>query len=39
VLIVCGSAGTSKKIASEPIAKHLKHGQLTVTSSGEDLPS
>ena len=40
VLVVRGKAGTIKKIADELIAaKGVKHGKLTVTSSGEDLPS
>jgi len=40
VLAVRGRAGTIKKIADELIAaKGVKHGKLTVTSSGKDLPS
>ena len=40
VLAVRGKAGTIKKIADELIAaKGVKHGKLTVTSSGKDLPS
>ncbi len=40
VLVVRGKAGTIKKIADELIAaKGVKHGRLTVTSSGKDLPS
>lgn len=40
VLVVRGKAGTIKKIADELIAaKGVKHGKLTVTSSGGDLPS
>jgi len=40
VLAVRGRAGTIKKIADELIAaKGVKHGRLTVTSSGKDLPS
>ena len=40
VLVVRGQAGTIKKIADELIAaKGVKHGKLTVTSSGKDLPS
>jgi len=40
VLVVRGKAGTIKKIADELIAaKGVKHGKLTVTSSGKDLPS
>ena len=40
VLVVRGQASTIKKIADELIsAKGVKHGKLTVTSSGKDLPS
>jgi len=40
VLVVRGKAGIIKKIADELIAaKGVKHGKLTVTSSGKDLPS
>jgi len=40
VLAVRGKAPTVKKIADELIAaKGVKHGKLTVTSSGKDLPS
>jgi CopG family nickel-responsive transcriptional regulator len=40
VLAVRGQAGTIKKIADELIAaKGVKHGKLTVTTSGKDLPS
>ena len=40
VLVVRGKAGTIKKIADELIAaKGVKHGKLTVTTSGKDLPS
>jgi CopG family nickel-responsive transcriptional regulator len=40
VLVVRGKAATIKKIADELIAaKGVKHGKLTVTSSGKDLPS
>mgnify|MGYP000100214135 CR=1 FL=1 len=40
VLVVRGRAATIKKIADELIAaKGVKHGKLTVTSSGKDLPS
>lgn len=40
VLVVRGKAGTVKKIADELIAsKGVKHGKLTVTSSGSDLPT
>jgi CopG family nickel-responsive transcriptional regulator len=40
VLIVKGKAALIKKIADELIAaKGVKHGKLTVTSSGKDLPS
>ena len=40
VLVVRGQAATIKKIADELIAaKGVKHGKLTVTSSGKDLPS
>lgn len=39
VLVVRGPAGGLKKIADEPIAvKGVKHGKLTVTTSGQDLP-
>jgi CopG family nickel-responsive transcriptional regulator len=39
VLVVRGQASTVKKIADELIAsKGVKHGKLTVTSSGKDLP-
>jgi CopG family nickel-responsive transcriptional regulator len=40
VLAVRGRAETIKRIADELIAaKGVKHGKLTVTSSGKDLPS
>ena len=40
VLAVRGQARTIKKIADELIAaKGVKHGKLTVTTSGKDLPS
>jgi CopG family transcriptional regulator, nickel-responsive regulator len=40
VLAVRGKAAVIKKIADELIAaKGVKHGKLTVTSTGEDLPS
>jgi CopG family nickel-responsive transcriptional regulator len=40
VLIVKGKAALIKKIADELIAaKGVKHGQLTVTTTGKDLPS
>lgn len=40
VLAVRGKAGLVKRIADELIAaKGVKHGKLTVTSSGKDLPS
>jgi len=40
VLAVRGKAGTIKKIADELIAaKGVKHGKLTVTTSGKDLPT
>jgi CopG family transcriptional regulator, nickel-responsive regulator len=40
VLVVRGKAGMVKKIADELIAaKGVKHGKLTVTSSGTDLPA
>jgi len=40
VLVVRGKAVTIKRIADELIAsKGVKHGKLTVTSSGKDLPS
>lgn len=40
VLIVKGKAGVVKKIADELIAaKGVKHGKLTVTTTGKDLPS
>ena len=40
VLVVRGKAATIKKIADELIAaKGVKHGKLTVTSSGKDLPA
>ena len=40
VLAVRGQAGTIKQIADELIAaKGVKHGKLTVTTSGKDLPS
>ena len=40
VLAVRGKAGAIKKIADELIAaKGVKHGKLTVTTSGKDLPS
>lgn len=40
VLIVKGKAALVKKIADELIAaKGLKHGKLTVTTTGKDLPS
>ncbi len=40
VLVVRGKAGVIKRIADELIAaKGVKHGRLTVTSSGKDLPT
>ena len=40
VLAVRGKAGTIKKIADELIAaKGVKHGKLTITSTGKDLPA
>ncbi len=40
VLIVRGPAGVIKRIADELIAaKGVKHGKLTVTTTGKDLPS
>ena len=40
VLAVRGKAGTIKKIADElTAAKGVKHGKLTVTTRGKDLPS
>ena len=40
VLIVKGQAGLVKKIADELIAaKGVKHGKLTVTTTGKNLPS
>jgi len=40
VLVVRGKAGVIKRIADELIAaKGVKHGKLTVTSSGRDLPA
>lgn len=40
VLVVRGKAGLIKRIADELIAaKGVKHGKLTVTSCGKDLPS
>jgi CopG family transcriptional regulator, nickel-responsive regulator len=40
MIVVRGKAGTIKKIAEELIAaKGVKHGKVTVTSSGKDLPS
>jgi CopG family nickel-responsive transcriptional regulator len=40
VLVVRGKAGLIKKIADELIAaKGVKHGKLTVTTTGKDLPS
>jgi CopG family nickel-responsive transcriptional regulator len=40
VLVVRGKAGVIKRIADELIAaKGVKHGRLTVTSSGKDLPA
>ena len=40
VLVVRGKASTVKRIADELIAaKGVKHGKLTVTSSGKDLPT
>jgi CopG family nickel-responsive transcriptional regulator len=40
VLVVRGKAGVVKRIADELIAaKGVKHGKLTVTSSGRDLPA
>jgi CopG family nickel-responsive transcriptional regulator len=39
VLVVRGQAGVVKKIADELIAaKGVKHGKLTVTTTGKDLP-
>jgi CopG family nickel-responsive transcriptional regulator len=40
VLIVRGKAGIIRKIADELIAaKGVKHGKLTVTTTGKDLPT
>jgi len=40
VLVVRGQAGVIKRIADELIAaKGVKHGKLTVTTSGQDLPT
>jgi CopG family nickel-responsive transcriptional regulator len=40
VLVVRGQGGPIKKIADELLsAKGVKHGKLTVTSTGKDLPS
>ena len=40
VLAVRGPAGAIKKLANEMIAaKGVKHGKLTITTSGKDLPS
>lgn len=40
VLVVRGKAGLIKRIADELIAaKGVKHGKLTVTTSGKDLPT
>ena len=40
VLVVRGSAGVVRKIADELIAaKGVKHGKLTVTTTGKDLPT
>lgn len=40
VLVVRGKAGLIKKIADELIAaKGVKHGKLTVTTTGKDLPA
>jgi CopG family nickel-responsive transcriptional regulator len=40
VLAVRGKAGTIKRIADELIAaKGVKHGKLTVTGTGKDLPA
>lgn len=40
VLVVRGRAGLIRRIADELIAaKGVKHGKLTVTSSGQDLPT
>ena len=40
VLVVRGKAGVIKRIADElTAAKGVKHGKLTVTTSGKDLPS
>jgi CopG family nickel-responsive transcriptional regulator len=40
VLLVRGKAGVIRKIADELItAKGVKHGKLTVTTTGKDLPS
>lgn len=40
VLVVRGQAGLIKKIADELIAaKGVKHGKLTVTTTGKDLPT
>jgi metal-responsive CopG/Arc/MetJ family transcriptional regulator len=40
VLIVRGKASVIRKIADELIAaKGVKHGKLTVTTTGKDLPS
>ena len=40
VLVVRGQAGVIKRIADELLAaKGVKHGKLTVTTSGQDLPT
>jgi CopG family nickel-responsive transcriptional regulator len=40
VLVVRGQAGIIKKIADELVAaKGVKHGKLTVTTTGKDLPA
>jgi len=40
VLVVRGQAGVIKRIADELIAaKGVNHGKLTVTTSGQDLPT
>jgi len=40
ILAVCGKAGEIKKLADEMIAaKGVKHGKLTITGTGKDLPA
>ncbi len=40
VLLIRGKAGVIRKIADDLItAKGVKHGKLTVTTTGKDLPS